>query len=94
MSFEYASGWHKHLFLRRPLTEAEKLETEKSSLRYFSSQMSTYGYDTYLINAGGKDIGVVLIPVSMVFFGTTILRFASTGTRCTVAMANGAGTTS
>ena len=94
MSFEFASGWHKHLFLRGPLTEAEKLEAEKSSLRYFSSQMSTYGYDTYLINAGGKDIGVVLIPVSMVFFGTTILRFASTGTRCTVAMANGAGTTS
>ena len=63
MSFEYASGWHKHFLLRRPLTEAEKLEAGNSSLRHFSSQMSTYGYDTYLINAGGKGTGVVLIPV-------------------------------
>ena len=66
MSFEYAFGWNRLFQLRRPLTVEERRNASATSLRRFSSQMSRFGYLTYLVASGKRASwphGVVLLPV-------------------------------
>ena len=66
MSFEYAFGWNRLFNLRRPLTFEERRNASATSLRRFSSEMSRFGYLTYLVASGKRASwphGVVLLPV-------------------------------
>ena len=62
-SFEYAVGWHRLFQERHPLNTTEALAARNFSLGYFQEQMSSFGYNTYLISAGTPTSGVVLVPV-------------------------------
>ena len=67
LSFEYAVRWHP-LFSRgrgQPvaLSADERNRTAHRSLARFQRRLSAFGYDTYLINAGDRGSGVVLVPV-------------------------------
>ena len=59
LSFEYAMGWHPLFSKREPLTAEERHRSHYRSLHRFQRELSGYGYDTYLINAGAKTSGVI-----------------------------------
>lgn len=63
-SFEYAIGWHP-AFKKRTISDADREDVTRSgaTLQRFQRELSTFGYDTYLVNAGKRNSGVVLVPV-------------------------------
>ena len=67
-SFEYAVGWHP-AFKKRVLTDTDRDVIQSgATLQRFQRELSTYGYDTYLVNAGKRNSGVVLVPVYGAFW--------------------------